>query len=119
MLVSGGSARGLTALACASWWWVVDYGPKEPEFSHRLDELVEIHRLNDVRVRARVVASHQILFLSRGGKHYHGDSLQVGVGLCPFEYLHPVHLGQLQVEQHDGRVFLLPRGVDPPTIEVI
>src|SRR5919199_1229517 len=43
---------------------VVDDGPEETEFLHGADEIVEVYRLDDVSVRARVVAPDQVLLLA-------------------------------------------------------
>src|SRR5690606_4860902 len=60
---------------------LVEQEPVEAQRAHRLLELVEVYRLDDVAVDAEVVALHLVPLLVRGGHHDDGDPAGAGVGL--------------------------------------
>ena len=90
------------------WRGLVQYQPVEPELLDGLDELLEIHRLADVAVGAEAVAVEHVPLLFGRGQDDHGQAPRTLVGPQAFEYLEPVHPGQLEIEQyqlrHDGGV---------------
>ena len=44
---------------------LVDHSPKRAHLSHRLDEILELHRLHDVGIDTELVAPQQILLFAR------------------------------------------------------
>ena len=66
----------------------------------RLPKSLEVNGFLDIAVSSQIVTGHQIPFLFRGGHNDDWDSLGPGVTLDLFEHLHPIDLGQFQIQQH-------------------
>ena len=77
--------------------------PVETKLSDRVHELIEIDGLADVAVGPEIVALDPIPVLVRGGEDDHGDPLGARVGANPLQDLQTVDLGQLEIQQDDGR----------------
>src|SRR3954470_20417125 len=93
-------------------------GPVDAELGHFLDELVELDRLDDVAVDAELVAAHDVVLLRAGGQHDDRDQAGPVVLAYLAQHLDPVHLGHLQVEQHQLRIAALALVVGPATKKI-
>src|SRR5262249_30146198 len=98
---------------------LVDDGPEHAELLDRIHELMEVDRLDHVRVHAQPVARHHVAFLARRGKHDDRDHPQPVVGLDLLQDLQTVDLRQLQIEQEHGRVVGGAAGETPAAVQIV
>src|SRR5256714_11262887 len=85
--------------------------PVEPELADGLDELTEIHGLADVAVRAQPIPGHDVPLLPGRGEDDDREQAGARGGADAPQYLQPVDLGGLQVEEDElGRGGLPPGG---------
>src|SRR6266852_6151809 len=75
-------------------WGLVHPQPVKTQLLDDLAELVEIHRLLNVTVRAQVVAVDQILFFPRRGEDNHGDDFRVRVIFDRAQHFQTIDLGE-------------------------
>src|SRR5258706_6247653 len=69
------------------WRRLIDDRPEMARLPDGVDELLEAHRLHDIRIDAQLVAFHEIRLLARGGQHDHRNGLEARVALDLAQHL--------------------------------
>src|SRR3954466_1920099 len=103
------STRTVGARVASSVGDTVEQHPVEAETGDRIEERLELHRLDDVAVDAESVGLDDVPLLVRRGHHHHRDGPRRGVGLEATQHLDAVDLGHLDIEQHQARRSIAPR----------
>src|SRR5216683_3435999 len=78
-------------------WGLVHQQPVQTQLLDDLAELVEIHRLLNVTVRAQVVAVHHVLFFPRRGEDNHGDDFRVRAIFDRAQHCQTIDLGEFLI----------------------
>jgi hypothetical protein len=78
---------------------LVDDLPVEAKVPDNVCELIELDRFDDVAVDAEVVTVNNIPFFTGRGEDDHRDRSGGRIPLDLSQYLEPVHLGKLEVEE--------------------
>src|SRR5258706_9640934 len=94
-----------------SWGRLVQDEPVHPYLSYRLDEPREVDRLPDVAVRAKLVSAEEVGLLLGRGEDDDREQLRLRILTELPEHLEAIDLRQLQVEQHDLRIWFAPARV--------
>ena len=85
---------------------MVDYQPIEPKLLDYAAEFLEVHRLLQITVDAKLVTIHQVAFLAGRREHDHRNALGGRSALHFPEHLDAIYFGQLEIEQHQpGQLF--------------
>ena len=88
-----------------SWRGFIDDDPKQSKVMNGLRELFKIHGFDHVGIDAALITLHEVLFLTGGSEHHHGNGFEFGVVLDVFQNLEPVDFGHLQIEEDHRGVF--------------
>jgi len=64
-----------------------------PEFSDHLEEVVKVHRFDDIAICSEQVALVDVLFLAGGSKDDDGNEFGAVVVLNDTEYVDAIHFG--------------------------
>src|SRR5882762_2865480 len=96
--LAGGLSRAFEALNGR----LVENGPEQTELLNRVDQLLEVNRLDDVGIDPKLIALHEVLLFAGGGEDDDRNRFHLFVALDLAKHLHAIDLGHFQVEQDDG-----------------
>ncbi len=65
-----GYAFSLRLAAAMRGGFLLRHLPEHAQILNGFEERVEVHRLDDERIHAQLVAADQVAFLARGGEHH-------------------------------------------------
>src|SRR5438270_6138666 len=104
------SGRALKAAPGLGILGVIDHEPVFSDISHRLGELLEIDRLDDIAVHSHLVGPHDVPLLGRGGEHDDRDRARARIALDAPQNLMAVDFRQFQIQQDQLRLRRHPFG---------
>src|SRR3954470_12729125 len=92
-------ASALSFSIATGKWSLVHEQPKHSKRVRCSDELAEVHRFANVRVRAQRVAAYYVFFFCRCREN--DDRIQLGAIVCPepFQHIQPVDARQLEIQK--------------------